>query len=368
MAKAKYTKQKNGYFQARVWDGSYVNGKKHYITIRSKKSSKDLETKVAAYNDKIKNLETVRDKNILFLDYAGRWLTVYKAEATNNTKRMYRNIIEKHLRQMDGVRLCDVLPIHYQTVLNDAAGKKRIQQQIQLTFSQIMKAAVHDRLYPANLLEDLKDVMKPIDYKADEKRPLTENEKNAMVKAELSPSDRIFVDILYSTGLRCGEALALTRFDIDFVEKTINVNKAVEFDEAGRPSIKDPKSKNGFRKVPIPSKLCASLENYVRFYIKGTLLFAMQGGKMVSKSSYRRKWERIIKEMNRVAEKPVCGLTAHIFRHNYCTSLCYQIPRISIKNIASLLGDDEAMVLRIYNHIMLEKEDTAGAVEAALSM
>ena len=49
-------------------------------------------------------------------------------------------------------------------------------------------------------------------------------------------------------------------------------------------------------------------------------------------------------------------------------SLCYQIPRISIKNIASLLGDDEAMVLRIYNHIMLEKEDTAGAVEAALSM
>lgn len=160
MAKAKYTKQKNGYFQARVWDGSYVDGKKHYITIRSKKSSKDLEAKVAAYNDKIKNLEAVRDKNILFLDYAGRWLTVYKAEATNNTKRMYQNIIEK----------------------------------------------------------------------------------------------------------------------------------------------------------------------------------------------------------------PVCGLTAHIFRHNYCTSLCYQIPRISIKNIASLLGDDEAMVLRIYNHIMLEKEDTAGAVEAALSM
>lgn len=64
-----------------------------------------------------------------------------------------------------------------------------------------------------------------------------------MKDAELSPSDRIFVDILYSTGLRCGEALALTRFDIDFVEKTINVNKAVEFDEAGRPSIKDPKSK-----------------------------------------------------------------------------------------------------------------------------
>ena len=112
MAKAKYTKQKNGYFQARVWDGSYVDGKKHYITIRSRKSSKDLEAKVTAYNDRVSNLQAVQNKNIQFNDYAGRWLKVYKAEAANNTKRMYKNIIDKHLGQLDGVRLCDILPIH----------------------------------------------------------------------------------------------------------------------------------------------------------------------------------------------------------------------------------------------------------------
>ena len=73
MAKAKYTKQKNGYFQARVWDGSYVDGKKHYITIRSRKSSKDLEAKVTAYNDRVSNLQAVQNKNIQFNDYAGRF-------------------------------------------------------------------------------------------------------------------------------------------------------------------------------------------------------------------------------------------------------------------------------------------------------
>lgn len=31
MAKAKYTRQKNGYFQARVWDGTYQGTQKHYI-------------------------------------------------------------------------------------------------------------------------------------------------------------------------------------------------------------------------------------------------------------------------------------------------------------------------------------------------
>ena len=88
------------------------------------------------------------------------------------------------MSQMAGVRLCDVLPIHYQMLLNDAAGKKRTQQQLLLCFSQIMRTAVHDRLYAANLYEDLKDIMKPVDYKADEKRPLTENEKKAMKDAE----------------------------------------------------------------------------------------------------------------------------------------------------------------------------------------
>lgn len=211
------------------------------------------------------------------------------------------------MSQMAGVRLCDVLPIHYQMLLNDAAGKKRTQQQLLLCFSQIMRTAVHDRLYAANLYEDLKDIMKPVDYKADEKRPLTENEKKAMKDAELSPSDRIFVDILYATGLRCGEVLALTRFDIDFVEKTINVNKSIEFDDAGHPSIKCPKSHNGYRQVPIPPQLFSSLESYVRFCMRGTQLFSMRGGKLVSKSSYRRKWDRIIKAMNEVAEQPYPG-------------------------------------------------------------
>ena len=47
MATAKYKRGKDGYFQAKVWDGSYLeNGKKHYVPLRSKKSSKDLEQKV----------------------------------------------------------------------------------------------------------------------------------------------------------------------------------------------------------------------------------------------------------------------------------------------------------------------------------
>ncbi len=49
------------------------------------------------------------------------------------------------------------------------------------------------------------------------------------------------------------------------------------------------------------------------------------------------------------AEK-ITGLTAHVFRHNYCTNLCCQIPAVSIKKIAQLTGDTEAVM---FPHIRL---------------
>ena len=47
MAKAKYTKGADGYFTTKTWDGSYnQDGTKHRVTLRSKKSSADLEKQV----------------------------------------------------------------------------------------------------------------------------------------------------------------------------------------------------------------------------------------------------------------------------------------------------------------------------------
>ena len=60
--------------------------------------------------------------------------------------------------------------------------------------------------------------------------------------------------------------------------------------------------------------------------------------------------------------KPIQKLTAHTFRHNYCTELCYQIPTISTKEIARLLGDNEKMVIDVYSHLVEGKENTSEAL------
>ena len=94
----------------------------------------------------------------------------------------------------------------------------------------------------------------------------------------------------------------------------------------------------------------------------------MKDGRWVTKSSYRKMWARIIRKMQAETDEPIIGLTAHVFRHNYCTNLCYQIPNISIKKIAQLMGDTEAVVLKVYNHIKDEKENVEEVVNSAMNL
>ena len=90
-------------------------------------------------------------------------------------------------------------------------------------------------------------------------------------------------------------------------------------------------------------------------------------------------WESIITSLNIAlgynpnakkdrGEKPIQDLTAHIFRHNFCTELCYQIPAISTKKIAQILGDSERMVLDVYSHIKEENENISDAISNALKL
>lgn len=369
MAKAKYTRGPDGYFKTNVWTGEYkLDGTKKYKPLRSKKSSADLERKKHEYEQSVKERTMIRDSDITFLSYAREWKKVYKDGKAYNTREMYGNIIEKHLVALDGVRLQDIGRIHLQMVLNRADGKKRTQQQIEMTFFQVMQSAVSDNLFPANIYETIKNNTDRTRYKAKEKRALTEAEKEAVFSAKYRyESDRVFIYMLYGCGLRREECAALTVFDFDLTGKQVSVNRAHEFVN-GKPRQKDPKTWNGFRVLPIPDKIYPAVREYVEHLRQGgkTYLFTTRRGEPATLNAYRRMWERIITAMQNASTEPISGLTAHIFRHNYCTMLCYQIPRISIKRVAQLLGDTEKMVLEVYNHIVDQKEDAAGAVNAAV--
>jgi integrase len=364
MAKAKYKRQKNGYFQAKVWDGTYTEkGVKHLVNLRTDKSSRELENMVNEFNLKVKNRQYVRDTDTLFIDYAREWFNLYKADTQLNTRNMYDNIIEKHLVDIQ-CRVGELNRAHYASLINGIDGA-RTKQQAAMTIKQIAKSAVHDRLLSPAAFDDIFEDAQKIKYKPTEKRPLTDYEKLAITKADFLPMERAFVYILYGCGLRRGEAIALTRFDISLERRELSVTKAIAFD-VNTPTLKDTKNYK-HRTVPIPDSVYQVIADYVKS-MHTTNLFHMKDGSYITKSSLDKMWARIVRKMQAVSDHEIEGLTPHIFRHNYCSSLCYQIPSVSIDKIAKLLGDTPKMVIEVYNHEILEKEKPTESVSAALAL
>lgn len=371
MAKAKYKQGADGFWRTKIWDGSYnPDGSKHRVNLSSKKSSGDLEKQVNALKAKVANGQVIQDTDMTFLAYARHWRKTYKQIREDNTQAMYDNVIEKHLIVLDGLKLRDVKKSHLQLVINTASEKPRTCQQIALTFKQIITAAIQDKHMPPTAFNDICVGFDMPKYKPTEKRALYPAEVAAMKAADLSPMERCFVYIIYGCGLRRGEVLALNKdLHVNLKTRELTVNTAVRFKD-NQPGTKAPKSQNGYRKVPMPAFLVDFLSGYIPT-LAAPYLIHNQDGSMMTKSGYDKMWGRIKRKMNIAAGGTdklhvIYGFTAHTFRHNYCTNLCYQIPKISIAKIAQLMGDTEAMVLKVYNHIKDEKENVEEVVADAV--
>ena len=294
---------------------------------------------------------------------------------------MYDGIIRRYFRELTDISLMEIKHSHLQQIINENMEHPRTCQQILLTFKQVIKCAVRDGYLPHRAIDFITGNISMPAYQKPLKRPLSDTEKGALKKSGFcssSPRKQAFISILYYTGIRRGECLALTPFDFDWKNKTVSITKVIIFDKnKGTPELKDyPKSNNSIREIPLPD---AAIENIKPFVssCEGGFLFHGQHNDMMTLSGYNVFWKSVVTELNstlgynyqakiHTTPKPIEGLTAHIFRHNYCTELCYQIPKISTKKIAQLLGDTEKMVLDVYSHIKENHEAVEESLNAAL--
>lgn len=376
MAKAKYTyNESRKEWYTLVYDGTYTDtGQKHRKRISSKKSSADLERKVNQYKQALAEQGTVSDCNYTFGEYAQIWLDTSKASKEQNTRRMYAGVLSSCFNNINHLPLSQITHSNFQSCINEKLDHPRTCQLLSLTFKQIIKHAVKDHYLPKSAIDDiLTDVSLP-KYQKPVKRPLTALEKEALHKAVLDDRKRSFVSVLYYCGLRKSEALALTPNDFDFDKKTVSITKAW-INDINTPSIKPyPKSDNGIRVIPIPDSALQYIQPFVTA-CNDPYIWHGSGNKLMTETSYRTLWKSILTALNVAVGynpnqkkpkpvKPIQGLTAHVFRHNYCTELCYQVPTISTKKIAQLLGDTEKMVLDVYSHIKEDSEDVNAAINS----
>ena len=356
MATRKYKKRPDGYYATTVWDGTYgKDGKKHRKALYAK-TVRELDAKVRELERQVEEGNFVRSDGDDFLSFSARWLRETKGYREESTRAFYKGIIERHFPPAGDVKMEDFAFVHVRRILDALDGHEATQKKVLMTLKQVVKYAVKQKRYRQNDMEDLFECLPTIRHSPKERRALTPEEKAAVFKVELGPMDRTFLYLLYGCGLRREEVLALNTFSFDF-KGNVTISRARAILPGGGAYTKDTKTERGNRTVPIPASIRKTVEGYAR-ECAGDLFPDME------RAGFEKMWRRVHR-----AFKAACpeseGVTPHIFRHNYCTELCYQIPKISVKNVARLLGDTEAMVLNVYSHLDLLREPTEEVLSAA---
>lgn len=97
---------------------------------------------------------------------------------------------------------------------------------------------------------------------ADEMKFWTAEQFNQFIPNVPKLPGRTGLSVLFWTGLRIGELLALSPSDIDLEARTLTVSKSFQSID-GKEVITEPKTQKSRRVIPLPEKLCQELKAYM---------------------------------------------------------------------------------------------------------
>ena len=97
---------------------------------------------------------------------------------------------------------------------------------------------------------------------ADEMSFWTVEQFNEVIPHVTRRPARTALSVLFWTGLRLGELLALTPQDIDLEARTLTVNRSWQ-SIGGEEVVTEPKTPRSRRVIPLPEKLCDELRDYI---------------------------------------------------------------------------------------------------------
>ena len=372
---AKYKKRPDGRYATSTIIGYDENGKPKRKILYGR-TIMELDKKIADFKSLQNKGIVIDDGGMTVQQWSEKWLQLYKADKAYNTYMMYKRTVDNHITpNLGAIRLSALKKHQIQELLNNIvqSGHQRTAELVKLTLQQIIQQAIIEEYVYKDITIGLSLPKK----ERPDKRALTDAEKALIQKADLNPKERAFVDLLYYTGVRRGEALALMVSDIDFVNKTVKISKNLVMKDGVSEIKPSPKTEAGNREIPMPEQLFSSLTNYIT-EVNSLYLFTMQNGDLMTSSSFRRFWDNILDKLNIAAggEKytrpdlqkdkskvPIRliadDITPHMFRHTYATSLYYA--GIDIKTAQTLLGHSSIqMTMDVYTHLDQTKILSAG--------
>lgn len=283
----------------------------------------------------------IRTEDPTVQEYAQKWLPLHKSDVSTKTYNDYAKQLEALCEAIGEKKMRSVTVDDAASVWVHYAGYSASTiHRAQILFVGLFDAAVENDIIRKNPFRGR--YAKPPKAPSGTHRNLTEKEISLICSTphRMQPAALI---MLYA-GLRRGEVLALSTDDIDYVARTITINKAVRFD-SNQPIISTPKTANGNRIIPIFS----SLRPFLSIKRNTGILITTKSGGYMTDTAFRRCWDSYLLHLSKAAGHPV-SIRPHDLRHTYCTML--RDSGVDMHQAMIWMGHaDEKMILRVYDHV-----------------
>ena len=313
---------------------------------------------------------------------------------TNGGGTTVLQLVEKHVRQKNGVRLGTKSLYHYtlQILSKDPFGAKRIDK-VRLSDAKEWFVRLQEAGRSYGTIHGIRGVIKPafqiaVDDDLIRKNPFDFQMSGVVLndstprKAVTEKQEREFLEfvnadanfrkhydaiyILFNTGLRISELAGLTLSDIDLEGRRIKVDHQLLRREDGhhmKTIIEKTKTKSGIRYIPMTDEVADCFRRIIEKKkqlpdgptidgVKG-FLFLSRNGIPLDASRWESYFYNIRGKYDRTHEEPMPNITPHTCRHTFCSKMARN--GMNPKALQYIMGhSDISMTLNTYTHLNYE--------------
>lgn len=187
--------------------------------------------------------------------------------------------------------------------------------------------------------------------------PLTRGDLDALYDA--APLwFRVAITLGAAAGLRQGEAAGLSVDRVDYLGRSVTIDRQLVTLNTGEATFGPPKTSRSFRTVPLADVAIEELARHVeQFGTGGDGLVLHDDGRPVRRRRFAQVWS-VLRHRAKVDD-----VKYHTLRHTYASTLLSG--GVSVAAAADYLGHSSAVLLRTYAHLMPADHDRARSVVQA---
>ena len=282
------------------------------------------------------------------------WITEVKGKTTKaNTVRNYKERYNRNVKDIIGnMVISEVRPLNCQMVLNQMLDKYKSStiNQCRITMSNMFSYAVENFIIPYNPV--IKSVKCPKKDKT-KVRFLTLDEQKKFLDVANGTSKFDQFAFILETGLRTGELIGLRWEDVDFKQRTINIQRSVYYKyDSAEFVVGEPKSEAGYRTIPLTqtaynillAKRKEAEQRKIFSLMYNDYVFLNKKGNLSKNSSYDEA-------LYHLADKAgIKRFSMHTLRHTFATRAIEA--NMNPKTLQVILGhSDVSITMGLYVHV-----------------